>query len=501
MIDTFIDINYTIPQSSLKVRFVEYAKRAKKIQIYIRCHRLNPMGRAKPFFTVLQIPEPQILSPAPNSLAHLPPQELSSCRPFLVSYLCNSSRHWKNSKYSITYSQWAYPANSWAPRVSSPGYLEGFSLEIQFANPSKPPTFSRQIPKPVIQSPWATLLRHHRCRYDSFDCLRTSRVFPYGLQPQISWETFLCSPYFQRRPPWAFTRDGAKSWQCLSNHWGMEFLRTYHREIAKHNRLFQSQDPAGCVILQQRHYPLIRRETYRVCHCCQNAQTAKVTDSLCQLPRIYKRLGSSRVYISCSQFQKRTSFYRHKASQVPRTRRGSKKPFYLQRLCLSQGFSYQLRHYPGSGLAILLQQRLPGTPASGIQEFFLYGSDSNQKLLGKRRLHGNNPLGIRSGFSLSKLLPARRSSRLEYLNSSQRTLVASSRVGQNCQPQYSTASQTVSPTRFILQDSKSNFKGQTFSLSQSANILYSCSDDECQKNSVFSRFSGRVSKRTCQTRR
>src|SRR3989338_5812850 len=301
MIDTFIDINYTIPQSSLKVRFVEYAKRPKKIQIYICCHRLNPLGWAKSFFTVLQISKPQILSPAPNSLAPLPPQELSSCRPFLVSYLCNSSRHWKNSKYSIAYSQLTYPANPWTSRVPSPGYLENFSLEIQFANSSKPSTFSRQIPKPAIRSPWTGLFRHHRCGYDSFDCLRTSRVFPDGLQPQISWETFLRSPYFQRRPTWAFTGDGAKSWQCLSHHWGMELLRAYHRETAKHYILFQNPDPAGCVILQQRHYPLIRRETYRICHCCQNAQTAKVTNSLRQLPRIYKRLGSSRVYISSSQ--------------------------------------------------------------------------------------------------------------------------------------------------------------------------------------------------------
>ncbi len=491
MIDTFIDINYTIPQSSLKVRFVEYAKRPKKIQIYIRCYWLNPLGRAKPFFTVLQISEPQILSPAPNSLAPLPPQELSSCRPFLVSYLCNSSRYWKNSKYSIAYSQWAYPANSWASRVSSPGYLENFSLEIQFTNTSKSSTFSRQIPKPAIQSPWTGLFLHHRCRYDSFDCLWTSRVHQDGLQPQIPWEAFLRSPYFQRRPLWTFTGDGAKSWQCLSNHWSMELFRTYHREIAKHNHLIQNPHSAGCVILQQRYHPLIRRETCRICHCCQNAQTAKVTDSLCQLPRIYKRLGSSRVYISSSQFQKRTSFYRHKAPQAPGTRRGTKKPFYLQRLCLPQGLGYQLRPYPRSGLAILLQQRLSRTSASGIQELFLHGSNSNQEFLGKCRLHGDNPLGIRSGFGLSKLVPAGRSSRLEYLNPSQRTLVASSRVGQNCQPQYSTTSQTVSATRFIFQDSKSNFKGQAFNLSQFANMLYSCSDDECQKNSVFSRFSGR----------
>ncbi|MEW6556969.1 MAG: hypothetical protein AB1349_06405, partial [Elusimicrobiota bacterium] len=41
------------------------------------------------------------------------------------------------------------------------------------------------------------------------------------------------------------------------------------------------------------------------------------------------------------------------------------------------------------------------------------------------------------------------------------------------------------------QNSKSNFKGQTFDLNEFANIFYSGSDEPYQKNSVYSRFSGR----------
>ncbi|MEW6557096.1 MAG: hypothetical protein AB1349_07055, partial [Elusimicrobiota bacterium] len=42
------------------------------------------------------------------------------------------------------------------------------------------------------------------------------------------------------------------------------------------------------------------------------------------------------------------------------------------------------------------------------------------------------------------------------------------------------------------QNSKSDFKGQTFNLSEFANIFYSGSDELSQKNSVYSRFSGRI---------
>ena len=55
MFDKITEIKYNLPQSSLKVMFVEYAKRLKKIQIPIRSHEFDPLGRTKPFFTVLQI--------------------------------------------------------------------------------------------------------------------------------------------------------------------------------------------------------------------------------------------------------------------------------------------------------------------------------------------------------------------------------------------------------------------------------------------------------------
>ena len=494
MFDKITEIKYNLPQSSLKVMFVEYAKRTKKIQISIRSHRTNSLGRTCPFQTVLQIFEPQVLSSTSSSVASLSLQKLSSCRPFLSPYLCYCSGYWKNRKYSVSYSQWTYPANSWTPRVSPSGYFEDFPLEIQLPESSKSPTSSRQTKSQTISTSWATLFRNHRCRHDSPDCFWTSRVSPDGLQSQISWEAFLCSTYFKRRASWTFSGDGAKSWQCLSHHWSMEFLRAYHRETTKYNRLFQNSHSAGCVILQQRHHPLIRREKYWLCHCCPNAQTSEVTNSFCLLSRICKGLGSSRMDFPSHRFQKRASLYFYKTPKVPGTGRSSKKSFHFQELCLPQGFSYQLNPHPRSSLAILLQQRISRTSTAGIQEFLFHGSNSNPQFLGKRNLHGNNSLGIRSGISFPVPMPARRSTALEYFNPSQRTLVVTSRMGQTRKFQYPTPSQTVPTTGFVFQNSKSNFKGQTYNLSQFANIPCHSSDDVYQINSVYSRFSGRCKK-------
>jgi hypothetical protein len=53
------------------------------------------------------------------------------------------------------------------------------------------------------------------------------------------------------------------------------------------------------------------------------------------------------------------------------------------------------------------------------------------------------------------------------------------------------ASYSLSKPGFVLSHSKSSFKTQGSNLSQFANILYHTTDGIYQKNSVFSRFSGR----------
>lgn len=492
MFDIITDIKYNVSQSSLKVMFVKYAKRTQKIQIYIRSHRPNPLGRACSFQPVLQIHWSQTFSADLCPLACLLSQDLSSGRCFPGSYLCYCHRHRKNSKYPITDSQRAHSADPGATRVPTSGHVEDFSLEIQLPKPPKPTTSPRQVPERTLFSSGTALFCHHRRGYDSPDCLWPSRVSQYGLQSQIPWEAFLRSAYFQRRQNRPFAFAPIKSWQYPSCKRGMGIFRTYHRKTSFHYGLIQNSHSSGCLFLQQGYHTAFRREKYWLRHCFQNAQISKVADTFRPLPRICQRLGGSRICLSGLKFQKRTSFYCHQTTNLPRTRGGPKKSFYLPKLCLSQGLSHQLRYQSRSSMAILLQQRLSRTPASGIQKFPFHGSNSNQKFLGKRCLHGNDPLGIRFGFGFPTSMSAKGNSTLEYFNASQRTLVVTSAVGQACQPQYSMVSQAIPTTRFVFQDSKSNFKGQTFNLGQFANMFYRTTDEKHQKSNVYSRFSGRV---------
>jgi hypothetical protein len=468
----FSDDKIGLAQSCQFGIIVQNAKRTKKIQIYIRCKRPNSVGWVKPFFTILQIHWSQTLSTDLCLLACLPSQNLSPSRSFVSSYLCHCIRNWTNREYPITYSQWAYPTHFGFARISSSGHIENVSMEVQLTKFAKPSTSTRQIPNRTVSSSRATLFRYHRCGYDSLDCLRASRVCQDGLQPQISWKTFLCTSYFLRRKNWIFSINGFKIRQCPSCKRSIVILRTHNRKTAKHYGFLQNSYTLGCIFLQQRYHTAFRREKHWLRHCNKDAQLIEIANTVWALPRICQRLGSSRIYFPSSKFQERASFYCHKTPKTSRARRGSKEPFYLQRLCLSQGLGYQLRPYSRSRMEILLQQRLPRTSASGIQEFFFYGSDSYQKFLGKCYLHGNNSLGIRPGFSFSIPMPTRKSPALEHFNPSQRTLVASSRMGKTWQLQYFTATKTISTTGIVFQDSKSNIKGQVFDLGQFANIFF-----------------------------
>lgn len=425
-------------------------KRPAKNQLYIREKRLNPLGRTNSICAFLQIIEFKTPPATLCVLARIPSQEVSSCRPLSGSYIRHCRRHWQNRKHLISCSQWFYPASTGFTRVSPSRHLKDFSLEVQSRESSEPSARPRQIPSPAVSTAGNDLFRHHRCGYDSAHCIRASRICHDGLQPQIPRKALVCPYYLQRRQNWPFFVNGAKVWQYPICKRDMGILRANYRKTAQYYGLIQNTHPSGCFFLQQRYYPSPRREKHRICHCFQNVPTAKVANSFRPLPRIRTRLGSGGIYFSGSKFQERTPFYRHQAPHIDGAGTGAKKPFYLQRLRLSQGVSHQLRDYPGSSLALLLQQGVSGTPAAGIQEFFLHGSNSHQKLLGKRCVHGNDSLGIRpdSGFSISML--TQRVSTLEYLNHSQRALVAASRVGEAWQQQYPAASQTIPTAGIIL---------------------------------------------------
>lgn len=452
--------------------YMTNAKRPAKNRFYIREKRFNPLGRTDSICAVLQIAKSKTPPATLCALARIPSQTILSRRPFAYPYIRHYRRDRQNRKYPVSYSQWLYSASFRPAGIPSQGYFKNFLMEIQFRESPEPSTRPRQIQRSAVSTAGNNLLSHYRRGYDSADCLWASRISSNGLQPQIPRETLLRPAHFQRRPDWPFSINATKTRQSSPCQGGSGIFRAGYRKTAQYYSFIQNPHAPRRFFLRQRNNTIFRREKHKIRYSCQNLRSAEITDALCPLPRIYQRLGSSGFYLSGLKLQERTPFCRHQAAQITGTGRSATKPFYFQELRLSQGFNYQLRNYSGSSLALLLQQRLPGTFTSRIQKFFLYGSNSHQKFLGKRRLYGDDSLGIRFNNSFSIPMFTQRASALEYFNASQRALVAAGRMGQARQQQYPAASQAIPTPGIILQDSKSDFKGQTFNLGRFANRFF-----------------------------
>lgn len=448
------------------------AQRPAKNQFYIREKRFNPLGRTDAICAVLQIIESKTPSATLCALARIPSQKVLSRGSFACPYIRHYGRNRQNRKYPIFGSQRFYPVSFRPAGVPSQGYLKDFSLEIQFREYSKPPARPRQIQGTAFSEARNNLLSHYRRGYDRINCLWASGAGPNGLQSQISRETLLRPAYFQRRPNRIFSGNAAKAGQSPSCQRSFGILGADYRETAQYYSLIQNPYTLRRLFLQRRNNTIFRRQKHKIRYSRQNLRASKVTDAVCPLPRVYQGLGSSGFYFSSLKLQERASLYRHQAAQITGTRRSEKESFYLQELRLSQSISYQSGYHSGSSLEILLQQRLPGAPTSRIQKFFLHGSNPHQELLGKCRVYGNDPLGVRpdSGFSIS--VSTQRVSALEHFNTAQRTLVAAGRMDQTRQQQYPAAPKTIPAAGFIFQDSKSNFRDQTPNLDRFANIFF-----------------------------
>ena len=144
MVDTFIDINYTIPQSSPMVRFVEYASWAKKNQVFLRYRRLHAVRRHGPFSTVLQKPWLAVFLTTLRQMAGCSIKTLSPRRFVSDSFIRHCSGDRAYSKYPHHRSQWPLAFLAWPDKNSSSRYLAGFAWQNHPGVFSKPPARSRQ---------------------------------------------------------------------------------------------------------------------------------------------------------------------------------------------------------------------------------------------------------------------------------------------------------------------------------------------------------------------
>jgi Transposase DDE domain group 1 len=151
----------------------------------------------------------------------------------------------------------------------------------------------------------------------------------------------------------------------------------------------------------------------------------------------------------------------------PRISRGAFLP--SRTLYLPPSSGDQSRPHCGNSLAFLLRPGFPRTSFARIQRRLLHGPYSDPKLLGQRHLPGDGPLGLRLGSGFPVPVPATGDSALEYLDSSARVVVASCRVGEARQQQYSVASCKVSRAGNVYENPRRRFENQTDHLTRFAN--------------------------------
>lgn len=454
----FFDDKMLYPQPYKFVMLVEYAQRSPKVSFSLRENRVDSLGRIESFYPVLQIFRSTLLSSTSRSMAALFPSEILSGRSSPGSYLCHRSWHRPNREYPIPSLQRIDSPPSRSARIPSPRYPKNIPMAIQQNTSDISANSSRQIQKRAGPTVKFAVQRRYRCRYNQPDYVWPSRRRGCRLSAQkASWQILLCADYFQRGQNGLKFGHGTALRQRQSLHRGMAVFGANPQQTPFDHSGQSHTTQTGRRFLRQGYYTTPGREKLGICHCCQNDNTSQRTDGLCSLSRIRPRMGSRRVYIYSFSLEQRTSFRGYPQTTGHRTRGHSETSFYFQALHLSQSIG---RRQPCTHsricLSFLLRQGIPRTPLAGIQRFIQHGSDSYPKLLGQCRLHGNDPMGLRSGLGFSIPVFAQRSSTLEYIHITPRVVVVASRMGQKRNQQYLMASNQTSTTRFVLQDSKSD---------------------------------------------
>jgi len=97
-------------------------------------------------------------------------------------------------------------------------------------------------------------------------------------------------------------------------------------------------------------------------------------------------------------------------------------------------------------------------------------ANSDPELLGQRRLHGSDPLGLRLGLGVPAPLSASGSAPLEHLHPSPRALVASGRMGKAWESQSPGPAGEVSPARSVCQNPASRRPSATAHLTEFARV-------------------------------
>lgn len=213
-----ISVRKVFAEPVLIVRFVQHAKRYKKIIYFRRRIQPNALWRHPLNPCILQKSQTQV---AFANLCEVSStfQPLSSCRANLGHYLCNNCWHLPLEQDQNLTRQQLLPADNRLKEFSlcqqlealpEAGRFQGNSGYQQGARPAKSEDISSQTPhKPLVRPGF----------FRSYHLWKVHRRSQSGLQPSQKGQAFLPSPALFRIPHKRLLAWGLKAWRCLYCIW------------------------------------------------------------------------------------------------------------------------------------------------------------------------------------------------------------------------------------------------------------------------------------------
>src|SRR6516225_2658190 len=471
MNSVFLEYNWGVSQSYLLGRVVKCAQRSQKIHFRLRKKRPDSLWRPQPLSHVLQ---EFANSPFPadfRSLARLRSSGLPSRR--LVSGPCLFHRGGSGArrKHPMPDSQRTHSPSAGAQRISPSGYAAHLLAAFWPPALARPARGPRQTSHGTFSPLGPPLQRHRGCRYDGVDDLRVAGGRSAGLHSQATPRAaVLRTPGVQRRSPWPQPGDGVEGRECSFVRRGGGVPQPHLAQGTPVDRCRAHAGAIGRSFLRSQDYRAPGKSRARPCGGGADVRTSEAKDDGCLLSRIRPRLGGRRVYLHSLPLEKRASFRGRASTEGGGDGRDSKALVHRQEAHLPPGAGHQLGADSCRGLAFLLRPRRARTVAAGAQGLLRDGQNSDPELLGQRRLHGSDPLGLRLGLGVPAPLSASGSTPLEHLHPSPRALVASGRMGKAWESQSPGPAGEVSPARSVCQNPASRRPSATAHLTEFARV-------------------------------
>lgn len=421
-----------VPEPSLKVRFVESAKRSKKHTNYRRRGESYPLWWNRSGSTVLQKTETQMAS-ATSSKIFPTFQSLSSYRTYFSDYLCLNCWYTPLEENKNPSRQWFLSTNHWPPKLPLCQQFEAFpetnkSRQHPRYYQSQRLSQAKDILHPIPKNQFALRSRFF-CYHSLWQIYRRSQN---RLQ---SWQKgcpFLSSSILLRSQFQRFLAQYLKTWRYRFFN---QSSRIFQRMLKQDSSLYLSlQSKSRCGFLQSQTYQTSRGEKYWLCNCCQNYQTHQMAIGRSALSPIQKILGSGRIPLHPPQLEKASQIYSYPQT-TSRKRFRPTNSFHHKAILLSS-FRNQSPFKFRKCLVFLSWPSTYRKIHQRIKRKFCSGQNPYQQFSGKSVLFSSITFRLQHRQLVQEDMSASKISQCHPRDYSYRIFSDSSQVGENRQQKY-----------------------------------------------------------------